>query len=108
MTMRRAHHWTRFNKFAQEIVSVVSCCTCGTLVQVIKAVQDILYAATQEEGEACLAAAIQELEFKDDQEQQAVAADYAEAQQHMEDGAYGNGVQHHGVQQGLEGALPAA
>jgi hypothetical protein len=31
-------------------------------VQVAKAVEDILYAATQEEGEACLAAAIAELE----------------------------------------------
>lgn len=37
-------------------------CLLLVCVQVAKAVEDILYAATQEEGEACLAAAIAELE----------------------------------------------
>eukprot|EP00775_Hariotina_reticulata_P003153 gene3153-3430_t len=40
---------------------------------VAKAVEDILYAATQEEGEACLAAAIADLEVKDIQGQAAAA-----------------------------------
>lgn len=42
------------------------------LLQVAKAVEDIMYAATQEEGEAHLAAAIAELELQDDAEQEQV------------------------------------
>lgn len=43
-------------------------------LQVAKAVEDILYAATQEEGEAHLAAAIAELEVRDEHEQEQVRA----------------------------------
>jgi hypothetical protein len=43
------------------------------LCQVAKAVEDILYAATQEEGEAHLAAAIAELEVRDEHEQELVS-----------------------------------
>jgi hypothetical protein len=41
--------------------------------QVAKAVEDILYAATQEEGESHLAAAIAELEVRDEHEQELVS-----------------------------------
>eukprot|EP00878_Enallax_costatus_P009224 GHUV01009642.1.p1 GENE.GHUV01009642.1~~GHUV01009642.1.p1 ORF type:complete len:329 (+),score=118.45 GHUV01009642.1:213-1199(+) len=86
------------------------CNTPGIAGQpVVKAVEDILYAATQEEGEACLAAAIQDLELKGDHKQHAVAAADAELQQHTGEGGYGNGVEHHGFeQQGYEGAVPVA
>jgi hypothetical protein len=47
-------------------------------LQVAKAVEDILYAATQEEGEACLAAAIADLEINSSSGQ-AAAADEAHA-----------------------------
>jgi hypothetical protein len=47
------------------------------LLQVAKAVEDILYAATQEEGEAHLAAAIAELELRDDAEQEQVGGGHA-------------------------------
>lgn len=43
------------------------CCA----VQIAKAVEDILYAATQEEGEASLAAAIAELEVHEQEEEHA-------------------------------------
>lgn len=48
----------------------------GCLLQVAKAVEDILYAATQEEGEAHLAAAIAELELRDDAEQEQVRTNH--------------------------------
>lgn len=70
------------------------------LLQVVKAVEDILYAATQEEGEVCLAAAIQELELKDVGE--LPAAREAEMQQQMVDNVYENGM----GQQAPEDALP--
>lgn len=61
-------------------------------LQVAKAVEDILYAATQEEGEACLAAAIADLELKDSQGQAAAAdedhADTLSQQQPQQIGEY--------------------
>lgn len=66
---------------------------------VVKAVEDILYAATQEEGEACLAAAIQELEIRDDVEHHAAAGGDAELQQQSADGGYVNGLGPQGYEQ---------
>ena len=55
--------------------SIPCCCSVLLLLlcQVAKAVEDILYAATQEEGEAHLAAAIAELEVRDEHEQELVS-----------------------------------
>lgn len=67
------------------------CVSCGCfLLQVAKAVEDILYAATQEEGEACLAAAMAELELRGEElglmQHPDAAAAAEHGQQQMEDG----------------------
>lgn len=83
---------------------VVWCCICCTSMQIAKAVEEILYAATQEEGEAALTTAMAQFTLHEDEllegeEQHADGAhlapegsagvhDEAEDQQHLQQQHY--------------------